>query len=127
MNIVQSIEILTALSFLITGLSHLFQPKIWVSFFISIRENGKIAGFINSFIQLPLGLLIVSFHNIWTVPEILVTLIGWSLTLKGTLYFLLPKIAEKSFARVSFERAWEFRLAGVFSIILSAAIFWIVF
>src|SRR3989338_7478021 len=103
MNIVQSIEILTALSFLITGLSHLFQPKIWVSFFISIRENGKIAGFINSFIQLPLGLLIVSFHNIWTVPEILVTLIGWSLTLKGKLYFLLPKIAEKSFARVSFE------------------------
>ena len=124
MNIVQSIEILTALSFLITGFSHLLQPNAWVRFYIYIREKGEIAGFLNSFIHLPLGLIIVAFHNIWTVPEILVTLIGWSLTLKGALYFLFPQLAQKSMSHVSFERAWEFRLAGVFAIALSVVIFW---
>ena len=120
----QSIEILTGLSYLIIGLSHLLRPQVWVSFFLYLREKGEIAAFLNSFLHIPLGLLIVVFHNVWTWPQLIVTLVGWSLTLKGTLYFLFPNLALRTMGRVSRERAWEFQVAGAFALALSAASVW---
>src|SRR5262245_46890602 len=107
-----AVENLAAAAFLITGLSHLAQPRLWVRFFIALREQGEIAPFVNGFIHLPLGLLIIAFHQVWTWPQVVVTLIGCSLTLKGALNFVAPHLAARSLARVSSERAWEFRAAG---------------
>lgn len=121
----RSIEILTGLSYLIIGLSHMFQPQAWVSFFIHLRNKGEIAGFLIAFIHLPLGLLIAAFHNVWSFPEVIVTLVGWSLTLKSALYFLFPRLAQRVIGRIAHDRAWEFQVAGVFAIALSATSFWI--
>ena len=120
----QSIEILTGLSYLIIGISHLLRPQVSVSFFLYLREKGEIAAFLNSFLHIPLGLLIVVFHNVWTWPQLIVTLVGWSLTLKGTLYFLFPNLALRTMGRVSRERAWEFQVAGAFALAISAASVW---
>ena len=120
----RSIEILTGLSYFIIGLSHLVRPRVWVDFFLYLREKGEIAAFLNAFIHIPLGLLIVAFHNVWTWPQLIVTLVGWSLTIKGTLYFLVPELALRTMGRVSPGRAWEFQAAGGFALALSAASFW---
>ena len=80
------IERLTALVFIILGLSHVAAPRVWVRFFIDMRAKGDVAGLLNAFVHLPLGLLILAFHPVWSGSGLLVTLIGCGLTLKGTLY-----------------------------------------
>jgi hypothetical protein len=117
-----SIEKLVALSFLVTGLSHLLQPRAWAEFFIMLREKGETGSFINALLHFPMGALIVSFHNVWHGWPLLVTLIGWSLVIKSTLYLTFPKVGLRSLARVSVERSWEFAVAGVFGVAISGLI-----
>ncbi|HEX8231819.1 MAG TPA: hypothetical protein VF559_00540 [Caulobacteraceae bacterium] len=119
------IERLTVLVLLLTGLSHLLQPKAWVRFFIAIRERGEAAGLLNAYVHAPLGLLIVAFHNVWTWPEAVFTLIGWSLTLKGAIYFCWPQLALRSLADLSEAKAWRFRLAGAVAVTGSMGLAWI--
>jgi uncharacterized protein YjeT (DUF2065 family) len=119
------IERLAALAFFITGLSHIAAPRVWARFFIDMRERGEVGGFLNAYVHIPLGLLIVAFHWVWAWPGIVVTVIGCALTLKGILYFLWPTLALRSMAHVSEANAWKFQAAGVPSVALGAFIFWI--
>jgi hypothetical protein len=119
------VERLTALAFIVIGLSHIAAPIAWARFFIDLRERGEPGGFLNAWVHMPLGLLIVAFHDVWHGAALLVTLIGWALTLKGALYFVWPRLALVSMARVSEERAWQFRIAGVFALLLGLAVGWI--
>ena len=121
------IERLTALVFIITGLSHIAVPRAWARFFIDMRERGEVAGFYNAFVHIPLGLLILAFHPVWSGAGLLVTLIGYALTLKGTIYFLWPSLALRTMAHVSEESAWKFRVAGVPAVALGVLIGWIAF
>ena len=120
-----AVERLTALVLLLTGLSHVLQPRAWVRFFERMREQGEAAGLLNAYVHGPTGLLIVAFHNVWTWPELVVTLIGWSLTLKAAIYFCWPQLAQRVLADVSLENAWKFRVAGAGAVALAAAVGWI--
>jgi uncharacterized protein YjeT (DUF2065 family) len=120
-----SVERLTALSMIIIGLSHVMAPHAWVALFMKVRAQGEAAGLLNAFIHLPLGLIIIAFHPVWSGLAVIVTLLGWAWTFKGTVYLLWPQLARKSMARVSPERAWEFRAAGIFSLLIGLAAGWI--
>ena len=119
------IERLASLSFIITGLSHIAAPRAWVRFFAILRDQGEAGGLINAFVHMPLGLLILAFHPVWSGPGLLVTLVGAALTLKGLLYFVWPGLALRSMGRVTEERAWQFRVAGVFALLLGLAMGWV--
>jgi hypothetical protein len=112
----ESIQKLAVISFLLIGLSHIFQPKVWVNFFIAIREKEEVGAFINAFIHFPLGALIVAFHNVWQGIPMILTLIGYGLLIKGFINFVFPKLGLKSLNRVSLEKSWESVVAGVFSL-----------
>ena len=71
------------------------------------------------------GLLIVAFHWRWSWPELIVTLIGCGLTLKGSLYFLWPSLARRSLAHLTPETTGRFRIAGVAAVLLGLVSFWI--
>jgi hypothetical protein len=119
-----SVQTLTAIFFLVTGLSHIFQPRVWVQFFIFLREKGEVGSFLNAFVHFPLGAFIVAFHSIWHgFPGTIVTLIGWGLTIKGTIYFLFPRFGLRMLGVVSMERSWQFVIAGVLSVALALWIF----
>ena len=120
-----AIERLTAIAFIVTGLSHLTAPGAWARFFIRMREQGEEGGLLNAYVSLPLGLLIVGFHPVWSGSGLLVTLIGWALTFKGTLYFIWPGLARRSLAHVREDRTSGFRIAGVFALLLGGVIGWI--
>ena len=62
----------------------------------------------------------------WTGLPIILTLLGWAQVLKGTLNFVTPRLALWAMARVSYERAWEFRIGGLFALALSAVIWYTV-
>jgi uncharacterized protein YjeT (DUF2065 family) len=125
MDLIVGIERLTALAFIVTGLSHITAPHAWARFFIDLRDRGETAGFINAFIHIPLGLLIVAFHPVWTWPQAVVTVVGWLLTLKGTAHFLWPRLTQRTMAHITEKNAAQFRYAGILSMAFGLFVGWI--
>jgi hypothetical protein len=118
------VQKLTAIFLLVIGLSYLFQPRVWVQFFIALREKGEVGSFLNAFIHFPLGAFIVAFHPVWHgLPGLLVTIVGWGLMIKGAIYFLFPRVGLRMLAIVSMERSWLFVVGGILSVALAVWIF----
>jgi hypothetical protein len=108
----RSVEGLAIILFGILGLSHVLQPRAWVDFFILLRSKGETGAFVDGFLNLPLGGVIVAFHNTWSGIPVVLTLVGWGLLIKGLIRFCAPKQGLRMMARVSLERSWEFQVAG---------------
>jgi len=117
-----SVEKLTALFFFVTGVSHIVQPRAWIRFFVMLREKGEVGSFLNALVHFPLGAFIVAFHNVWHGLPLIVTLIGWGLTVKSTIYFVFPRYGIRMLGTISLERSWHFVVAGIFSVLLAAVI-----
>lgn len=122
-----AIQVFAAVSLLVIGLSHLFQPKAWVQYFQALVAQGTSGAFIEGFLCLSFGGIIVGFHNVWHWPAILLTLFGWAQVLKGLGRFVAPQFALRVMGRVSAERAWFFQLGGVFALGLSGFFWWLRF
>ena len=116
----RSVEVLAIVLGGILGLSHILQPKAWVDFFILLRSKGQPGAFVDGFLNLPLGGVIVGFHNTWSGIPLVLTLVGWGLLIKSVIRFCAPKLALRMMARVSVERSWEFQVAGTALVALAA-------
>jgi hypothetical protein len=110
---------LAIVCFLVIGVSHIAQPRVWAEFFIAMREKGELGSFLNALLHFPLGVIIVSLHNVWHGLPLVLTIIGWGLVLKSFVYFVVPGVGLKSLARVSLDKTWEFIVAGVFHVGIS--------
>jgi uncharacterized protein YjeT (DUF2065 family) len=121
----QGIERLAALVLLLTALSHITAPAAWRSLFEGIARSDA-PGLATAAIHLPLGLLIVAFHNIWSGAAMIFTLIGWALLLKGTLHLLFPQVARRSLAIGTGKDAERrYRLAGIIMTPLAFVLLWL--
>ena len=123
----QAIQVFAAISFLVIGLSHLGQPRAWVAFYQALSAQGTAGVFLEGFLCLIFGAIIVGFHNVWHGPALLLTLIGWTQVLKGVGRFLAPQVGLRIMARATPERAWYFRIAGVLALLLSGFLWWLRF
>jgi hypothetical protein len=123
----QATQLFAAIGFLVIGLSHLLQPKAWVAFYQALAARGTIGAFLEGFLLLNFGALIVAFHNVWHGPAIVLTLIGWSQVLKGAGRFLAPQLGLRAMERLTPERAWYFQVGGVFALLLSGFLWWLRF
>jgi hypothetical protein len=115
----RSVEVLAIILFGVIGLSHILQPKAWAEFFILLRGKGDAGAFVDGLVNLPLGGVIVAFHNTWSGIPAVLTLVGWCLLIKSLIRFCAPKQALRMIARVSVERAWEFQVAGAALVVLA--------
>jgi hypothetical protein len=126
MSVELGTERLAALLLLLTCLSHITAPAAWASLFERIGKS-EAPGLATAAIHLPLGLLIVSFHNVWSGSAMIFTLIGWALLVKGTLHLLFPQVAMRSLAipgeGTDAER--RYRLAGIIMAPLAAVLLWL--
>jgi hypothetical protein len=118
-----AVEKLAAICILVISLSHIIQPRDWAEFFIMLREKGKVGSLLCGLLHFPLGIIIVSFHNVWHGFPIVVTIMGWGFLLKSVLYLVYPTHGMRMLARVSLERSWEFVVAGVMGVLISGVIF----
>ena len=123
----QATQVFAAISFLVIGLSHLSQPKSWVAFYQALAARGTTGVFLEGFLLLNFGAIIVAFHNVWHGPALLLTLIGWSQVLKGVGRFVLPQLGLRVMQRITFERAWYFQMGGIVALLLSGFLWWLRF
>jgi hypothetical protein len=118
----RSVEVLAIILFGVLGLSHILQPKAWAEFFILLRGKEEAGVFVDGFLNLPLGAVIVAFHNVWSGLPLVLTLVGWGLLIKGLIRFCAPRQGLRMIARISLERSWEFQVAGVGLVTLAGLI-----
>ncbi len=123
----RAIEVFAAVNFFVIGLSHIFQRSAWVEYFAKLHSLGRLGPFAEGFLYLNIGTLIVSFHNVWTFPEVVLTLTGWSQVLKALFRFVAPAIVLRVYERMRPERAWQIQMAGGFLLALSAFFVFVAF
>jgi hypothetical protein len=121
----QATQVLAAISFLVIGLSHLFQPQSWVAFYQALAARGAPGVFLEGFLLLTFGGIIVAFHNVWHGPALLFTLIGWAQVLKGAGRFIAPQVGLRIMQRITLERAWYFQVSGVAALLISGFLWWL--
>ena len=119
----RAIEVLAVVQFVVIGLSHMVQPRVWAEFFIWLRAKGHAGVFANGFLSLWFGTLVVAFHPVWTGIPAALTVLGALSIVKGTLAFLVPSLGMRGLNRVSLERARAmFIPAGAVMLLLAAAL-----
>src|SRR5215217_1631987 len=123
----QATQVFAAISFLVIGLSHLSQPKSWVAFYQALAARGSTGAFLEGFLLLNFGAIIVAFHNVWEGPAIVLTLIGWAQVLKGAGRFVFPHVGLRVMQRITPERAWHFQIGGIAALLLSGYLWWLRF
>ena len=124
MTMERAAEVFAVVNLAVIGVSHIAQPRVWVEFFIFLRERGHAGVFFNGMLSLTFGSILVAFHNVWTGWPMTVTLLGWAQVLKGVHSLVVPSLGLKTMMRVSLDRAWEFQVAGGALVALAALIAW---
>jgi hypothetical protein len=115
----RAVEIFATICFLVIGLSHLLQPLAWVEHFSWLRSKGRAGVFVDGFLCLNFGAFIVAFHNVWTGPGIVLTLIEWAPVAKALIRFAAPQLGLRIYERLTPDRAGYFRIGGVFALAIS--------
>lgn len=122
-----AVQIFAAVQCTVIALSHIFQPRAWVDFFVWLRSKGHAGVFANGFLSLWFGGIIVAFHNVWEGLPIVLTLLGWGQVIKAFVAFVLPTVSMKGLNRVSHERSSQFVWAGLFFLVFSGLLWYLVF
>ncbi len=78
-------------------------------------------------LELMPAMMIITFHLVWSGPEILLTLYGVLLSLKIAISLLVPSVGLKSLAMADRNQIVPLRVAGATLIAISAACFWALF
>lgn len=121
----QAVQVFSAILWLAVGVSHLAQPRVWADWFAWLGGRGPTGAFVEGFILLAYGAFVVAGHNLWSWPEVLLTIAGWTQVLKGLVRFVLPQWTSRLYLRMTPERAWEFQVGGVFALAIGGYCAWL--
>ena len=115
----RAIQVWALIQFVVIGLSHVFQPRAWVTFFTLLREKGDAGVFATAFMSLIFGSMVVAFHNVWTGLPMALTIVGWAQVIKAFIYFTYPAAALRRLQYPTYERAYIFIPPGIVFLILA--------
>ncbi|MCB9763764.1 MAG: hypothetical protein H6739_28605 [Alphaproteobacteria bacterium] len=119
------VQALLVLPFFVMGLSHIVQPAMWREYFLGLHAQGP-PGLVTRTFSLELwsALLIVTFHQVWGGPAVVLTLYGHALMTKIILSMLAPRLGLRSLALAG-KGDNGFRAGGVMLMALGALDLWV--
>ena len=122
------VQFLVLVSAVLMGLSHIVRPQMWVDYFNGLHVQGTTGVITRTFtLELWPALLIVSLHQVWHGPAIVITIYGWLMLAKIAISLLYPEAGLRSLAMAS-RGPRSFVLAGCVLIAIAAiagvALFW---
>jgi hypothetical protein len=116
-----AIEIFGLLNCAVLGLSLLFQPLAWGTFFGWLRAQGAAGALAYGSICLSFGSIVVAFHRVWHGLLVVLTLAGWFDVLLGIICLLVPA-AGLSLMELPEKNPGVCRLAGLACLVVAAVI-----
>lgn len=120
-DVPSGVQMIMLISCLLMGLSHLMQPQIWTEFFARLVERGNFGLVANQFLNAAPGAIIVSLHQVWSGPAILLTIYGWSLLLKAVIALVAaPSLGMRSL-KMSRHGDNAFRYGGIGLLVVALA------
>lgn len=104
------------------ALSHILRPAMWIDFFTRLHAQGR-SGLVLKVLAVELwpGILIVSLHQVWSGPGIVLTLYGWAQFAKLWLTMLAPEIGMRSMAMAESRGERGFVAAGAMLLAVGAS------
>lgn len=111
------------------GLSHIVRPALWVAFFARLHAQGT-SGLVLKVLAIELwpAIILVTFHQVWWGPGIVLTIYGWAQFAKFWLALFVPAIGMRSMAMAQTKGERGFVLGGVMLIAVGlsagAALVW---
>lgn len=115
----QAVQIFAIIQLAVVGISHIIQPRAWANFFMQLRKLGESSAFAIAMPTLALGSFIAAFHNVWEGIPVLLTVYGWALVVKATVYLIFPRVGLEMLQRVSQDRAQMFIIPGILMLALA--------
>ena len=116
----QAVEFAMMVVCLLTGMSHLLRPDIWTRFFSMLADKGSSGPIVHGFISLPAGILVITLHQVWRGPGLVLTIWGVLLVAKAVSGFLFPELALRSL-NLARNNDLGFRAAGIAMLGVAAA------
>jgi hypothetical protein len=118
------IQAVIAPGFLLMGLSHLVQPRLWARFFEAVW-NTDLAAVIVPLVTLPIGLVLIAGHNVWVWDwPVILTIAGWGMTIKCAAYLLIPGLIDRQAVKKVATTPLNFQLVGAVMAIFGAVLTW---
>ena len=123
----RAVEIYAIINLTVIGISHVVRPRVWIDFFIVLRERGEAGVFAVAFLNLIFGSIIVAFHNVWLGIPMALTVLGWANVVKALLYFAFPAFGLRKLQFLSHDRANLVVVGGILFLVLAGCLgchFW---
>ena len=115
------ISTVLAPTLIVLGLSHILYAGVWTKL-MKGWEKDHTTLLPVMMMLLVFGLIVVNIYNVWEWNVwLLVTLMGWGMLLKGTLYFLLPGSWLKGGIKTFNHEGWMY-LCGVVTLIIGGVL-----
>lgn len=100
----------------VIGLALLLRSKHYMKAYKAWMKNEGLMLF-TAMVVLVAGVALVLVHNVWVAGwEVLITIVGWAMVLKGVLLALLPVEFEK-LVNVLLKKSWLLTLGGALWVI----------
>lgn len=108
----------------IIGLSQIYLTRRWHMYYQWLSEQGPIGVRVNGLISLAIGSPIVIYHNVWSGPPLLLTMLGWLLIMESALCLFVPGAGLSGLAEVGEElRHRIIRGTGAAFIVIGGVLF----
>ena len=117
-----AVQIYAIINLAVIGMSHVVKPRVWVDFFVFLRERGGVGVFVVAILNLIFGSIIVAFHNVWSGIPLALTVWGWANVVKALLYFMFPAIGLRRLQSLSHERANLVVVGGILFLLLAGVL-----
>ena len=117
-----AVQIYAIINLAVIGMSHVVKPRVWVDFFVFLRERGEAGVFAVAILNLIFGSIIVAFHNVWSGIPLALTVWGWANVVKALLYFMFPAIGLRRLQSLSHERANLVVVGGILFLLLAGVL-----
>jgi hypothetical protein len=115
-----AVQFMMVVACAIMGVSHIVRPAMWAEFFGHLYAQGTRGVVVRTFmLELWPAMLIVTLHQVWWGPGIVLTLYGWAQLIKVTISMLAPEIGLRSLA-MSQRGGGTFPVAGAFLLAIGA-------